>query len=103
MPGKTFFIIEDIPSNPVVAAVAGIAIGAVEGCDFQIELVQCLNIASKNDTADALKILSANPEGKMARKAVSDNLTAIIMLKEIYAPRFLIATGASKALLGSGS
>ena len=101
MPNKTFFIIEDIPSNPVVATVAGIAIGAVEGCDFQIELVQRLSIASKNDTAYALEILSANSEGGMARKAVSDDLTAIVMLKEIYAPRFIIAFGASKAVLGN--
>jgi hypothetical protein len=103
MPSKTFFIIEDIPSNPVVAAVASTAIGAIEGCDFQIQLMKRPNIASKNETADPLKILSANSGGKLARKAVSDDLTAIIMFKESYAPRFIITTGASEAVVGNGS
>ncbi|HVG35622.1 MAG TPA: hypothetical protein VM911_21405 [Pyrinomonadaceae bacterium] len=103
MPGKTFFIIENIPSGPVAAAVTSTAIGAVEGCDFQIKLMQLLDIASKNDTEDALKNLSANSEGQMARKAVSDDLSAIIMLKESYVSRFIIATGASEAVLGYGS
>jgi hypothetical protein len=103
MPSETFFIIEDIPSNPVVAAEASTAIGAIEGCDFKIQLVQLLNITSKNDIEDALKILSANSGGKLARKAVSDDLTAIIMFKESYASRFIITTGASEAVVGNGS
>src|SRR5215210_8406697 len=103
MPSKSFFIIKDIPSNPVVATVTGTAIGAIEGCDFQIQLVQRPNITSKDDTTDARKILSANSQGKAARKAVSDNLAAIIMLKESYVPGFIIATGTSKAVLGNGS
>jgi hypothetical protein len=103
MPVKSFFIIEDIPSNPVVAAVTGIAVGTIEACDFQIQLVQRRNITSKDDTADALKILSANYQGKAARKAVSDDLTAIIMLKESYLTGFMIAGGTNKAVLGNGN
>ena len=103
MPGESFFIIEDIPSNPVVAAITGIAVGTIEGCDFQIQLVQSPHIPSKDDTADALKILSVNSQGKATRKAVSFDLKATIILNESYVPRFMIATGTNKAALGNGN
>ena len=103
MPGKSFFIIEDIPSDPVVAAVTGIAVGTIEGCDFQIQLVQRSNITSTDDAADALNILIANPHYQAARKAITDDLTAIIILKESYLSGFMIATGTNKAVLGNGN
>ncbi|MDQ3472158.1 MAG: hypothetical protein M3447_00325 [Acidobacteriota bacterium] len=103
MPIEAFFIIEGAPPSPVFAAVAGTAAGAVEDRDFRLELVHRSNIASMNDPTDALKILSANWEGKEAHKAVAGDLAAITTFEESYPPRFIIATGAGKAVLGNGS
>jgi hypothetical protein len=101
VPDKPFFVIKDIPRDPMLLAVTGRAIGTVEGCNLKIELVQRLNIATQNDTADALKVFNANAESRTARKAIADDLCATVF-KERYTPRLIIASGASKDVPGSG-
>ena len=102
MPIEALFIIENAPPGPVFTTVAGAAGGTVENCHFHLELMQRSNITSKNETANALKILRVNWGSKEAHKTMSTDLAAIAALKEGYPPGFLIASGASKAVLGYG-
>jgi hypothetical protein len=102
VPEESVIVIENIPMNPVVAAIASPAAGAVEGRNFQIKLVQRFYIAGKNDVANTLKILCLDRVGKLTRKAVTDDLSSIARPKEFYETCFMLALSAYKAVLGNG-
>jgi hypothetical protein len=101
VPKESVIIIEDIPMNPMLSAVASPAVGTIEASDFQIELMECLNITGKDDFADALKIFLLDAVGKLTRKAVTDNLAGILYPIELYESCFMIALGADKAVLSN--
>jgi len=86
----------------MLAAVASPAVRTIKGRYFQIEFMQCLDIARKKNFADSFNIPGLDAIAKLTRKAVTDNLAAILRPIELYESCFMIALGAGEAVESNG-
>jgi len=75
MPKESVIIVEDIPMNPVLAAIASVTRRTEERCDLKVEIVDCPYIARFDNAANPFKLVRFNSISKFAREALAYNLS----------------------------
>ena len=84
MPRKPFVFFEDVPVRPVIAAITGAAERTVEARHFEIEIVQALDVAGQNHSANALESRGIHAQRQAAGKALPGHHGVIGRAEELH-------------------